>query len=170
MTTPLQVAVLTAAVANGGKVLYPRLVARIDSTDPLSTDPPQIFPPGKIRDEIGVSQRSLRIVHEAMLADTEASDGTGVLAARECPGLRICGKTGTAQVQDEHNKTIGHTVWFASFAPYEKPKWAIVVMVEGGLANYGGPTCAPVAGKVYKALMEYERRVNEKTGSVARTH
>ena len=69
-------------------------------------------------------------MHEAMLGDTEDADGTGTKAA--VPGLRICAKTGTAQVQDERNKKTGLTTWFASFAPYEKPRYAVVVMVEDG--------------------------------------
>jgi penicillin-binding protein 2 len=165
--TPLQVAVLISAIANGGKVLYPRLVARIEPEDPTSLEQPIIFPAGRVHDELGVSQRSLRIVQEAMLDDTEASDGTGVLAARECPGLRICGKTGTAQIQDVKNEIIGHTTWFASFAPYGDPRWAIVVMVEDGVS--GGQTCSPVGGKIYKAILEREQRRGAKTGTLATT-
>ena len=44
--------------------------------------------------------------------------------------MRICGKTGTAQVMNEHNQEIDRTTWFASFAPYENPRYAVVVMVE----------------------------------------
>jgi len=165
--TPLQVAVLISAIANGGKVLYPRLVARIEPEDPTSLEQPIIFPAGRVHDELGVSQRSLRNVQEAMLDDTEASDGTGVLAARECPGLRICGKTGTAQIQDVKNEIIGHTTWFASFAPYGDPRWAIVVMVEDGVS--GGQTCSPVGGKIYKAILEREQRRGAKTGTLATT-
>ena len=92
--------------------------------------------PLPVRDELGVSARSLSILQEAMVADTEDPEGTGHRAA--VPGLRICGKTGTAQIQDEHNRKIGQTTWFISFAPYcppgsaEKPRWAVVVMVENG--------------------------------------
>ena len=71
------------------------------------------------------------------------------------PGIRICGKTGTAQVQDEHNVKTGLTTWFASFAPYEKPRYAVVVMVEDG--ESWRHTCAPVARKVYTAILEQER-------------
>ena len=45
-------------------------------------------------------------------------------------GLRICGKTGTAQVKNEHGQETGRNNWFASFAPYENPKYAVVVMVQ----------------------------------------
>ena len=153
LVTPLQVAVQISAIANGGKLLYPRLVDRIEPHDSAGGEPPVVFPSARIRDELGVSQRSLRILHEAMLADTEDAEGTGRAAA--VAGLRICGKTGTAQVQDEWNKNTGHTTWFASFAPYEHPRWAVVVMVENGVS--GGDTCAPVAKPVYKALMELDR-------------
>jgi penicillin-binding protein 2 len=109
-----------------------------------------------------------------MLADTEDSDGTGrhVRDHAALPGLRICGKTGTAQVQNEYNKKTGQTVWFTSFAPYcppgssEKPHYAVVVMVEGG--GSGGDTCAPVAGRVYAALMDRDRTNSRKVGALAK--
>ncbi|RPI94046.1 MAG: hypothetical protein EHM39_12460, partial [Chloroflexi bacterium] len=125
---------------------------RIESQDPTSSEPPVLFPAGRVRGELGVSKRSLSIVHDAMLADTEAPDGTGVPAARQCPGLRICGKTGTAQIQDARGEKTGQTTWFASFAPFGDPRWAVVVMVEDGV--FGGPTCSPVAGKIYAAILE----------------
>jgi penicillin-binding protein 2 len=153
LVTPLQIAVLTAALANGGKVLWPRLVSRIEPQDPASPEPPTVFASGRVRDELGVSQRSMRILHEAMLADTEDPEGTGRQAA--VPGLRICGKTGTAQIQDVHNNKAGQTTWFASFAPFESPRWAVVVMVEEGAS--GGGTCSPVAKPIYTALLERDK-------------
>jgi penicillin-binding protein 2 len=162
--TPLQVAVMVSAIANGGTVLWPRLVDRIESQDPLSGEEPMIFPSARVRDELGVSQRSLSILQEAMLADTEDPEGTGkhVRDHHPLPGLHICGKTGTAQVQDVHGEKKGQITWFASFAPYgppgsgEKPRWAVVVMVEEGKS--GGDTCSPVAGDIYDALMKREQR------------
>jgi penicillin-binding protein 2 len=153
LVTPLQVAVQMSAIANGGKVLWPRLVDRIEPRDPGVDEQPVIFSSGRVRDELGVSQRSLKILQEAMLADTEDPEGTGKHAV--VPGLRICGKTGTAQIQDERNVKTGQTTWFASFAPYESPKWAVVVMVEEGAS--GGETCSPVAKPIYTALLDRER-------------
>jgi cell division protein FtsI/penicillin-binding protein 2 len=103
-----------------------------------------------VRDRLGLSARTIKIMHDSMLGDTEDADGTGTQAA--VPGLRICAKTGTAQVQDERNVKTGLTTWFASFAPYEKPRYAVVVMVEDG--EYGGTTCAPVARKIYEAIRD----------------
>jgi peptidoglycan glycosyltransferase len=85
-----------------------------------------------------------------MLAETEDPEGTGHAAV--VPGLRICGKTGTAQVMDAHNREIDRTTWFASFAPYEHPRYAVVVMVESG--TYGGPTCAPIAHDIYAEILK----------------
>lgn len=164
--TPLQIAVLTAAIANGGDVLWPRLVDRVETADPTFAVPPQILPRGRVRDRLGVSVRTLKIMHDAMLGDTEDADGTGTGAA--VPGLRICGKTGTAQVQDVRNNKIGQTTWFASFAPYEQPRYAVVVMVENG--DSGGKTCAPVAHDIYAALLEQERSAPDKPETLARNH
>jgi penicillin-binding protein 2 len=102
-------------------------------------------------------------VHDAMLADVEDKDeGTGRLASVE--GLRICAKTGTAQVKDPHGNTIDHTTWFASFAPYENPRYVVVVMVEGGAS--GGGTCAPVARQIYTAIKH--REATRKGQTIAR--
>jgi len=88
-----------------------------------------------------------------MLAETEDPEGTGRAAVVH--GLRICGKTGTAQVMNEHNQEIDRTTWFASFAPYEHPRYAVVVMVQSGIS--GGVSCAPVAHDVYEAILQNEK-------------
>ena len=91
-----------------------------------------------------------------MLADVESSEGTGTRAA--VPGLKICAKTGTAQVQDARNHTTGYNYWFASFAPFENPKYAVVVMVQipGPLAGFGGTICAPIAHDIYETILQKE--------------
>jgi penicillin-binding protein 2 len=157
--TPLQMAVMTSAIANGGRVLWPRLVDRLQPQDPASPEAPTVFAKARVRDEIGVKPSSLQIVRNAMLADVEDSGGSGVKAA--VSGMRICGKTGTAQVMDERNHVVADTTWFASFAPYEKPKYAVVVMLELGVnQGSGGSTCAPIASHIYRALQELDRAGN----------
>ena len=148
--TPMQMAVAYAAIANGGTVLWPRLVEKIE--DPVSGETLTNYPSGLVRDRLGVSARSLNLLHDAMLAETEDPEGTGRPAV--VPGLRICGKTGTAEIMDTHNRKIGRTTWFASFAPYEHPRYAVVVMVENG--TFGGPTCAPIAHDIYEAILKSE--------------
>jgi penicillin-binding protein 2 len=160
--TPLQMAVMISAIANGGKVLWPRLVQRIEPAEPHSDEPVIEFPTKPPRNELAVSERSLSITREAMLADVE-SGGTGKAAL--VPGMSIGGKTGTAQITDPQGRVVGHTTWFASCAPFENPRWVVVVMVEEGAS--GGGTCAPVAAKIYRTIqtLELEGRPN-----VARNH
>jgi penicillin-binding protein 2 len=154
--TPVQVAVMVSALANGGTVLMPRLIDRFTPNDPTGLQPVIVTRRGQIRSQLGVSKRSLDILRDAMLAETEDPvDGTG-RGVQGC-GFRVCGKTGTAELDvlrpDGHKK---NTTWFASFAPYESPRYAVVVMVEDG--SSGGTTCAPIAKDVYLALGAFEKR------------
>jgi penicillin-binding protein 2 len=154
--TPIQMAVLASALANGGKVLWPRLVDRIEAPDAAAGTPPVIFPGSRVRDELGVKASNMKLLHDAMLADVEDSDGTGRAAA--VPGMKICGKTGTAQVKNEQNQTVGEKTWFLSFAPYEEPRYAVVVMVEvEGKHGSGATIGAPIAKQIYTAIRDLER-------------
>jgi penicillin-binding protein 2 len=149
--TPLQMAVMTAAIANGGTVFWPRLVARVEPQDPSSTEKPAVFPPGQIRGSLGVAPEHFQVLHRAMLAGVEDHDGTGRRAF--LPGMRISGKTGTAQIT-RGRQVIDHVTWFVSFAPYEQPRYAVVVMVESGAS--GTATCAPIAREIYQAILRKE--------------
>ena len=160
--TPIQIAVAYSAIANGGNILKPRLVDRVVSQDPESGEVPMVFPSGVVRDQIGVRPRSLRIVRDAMLDETQ--NGTGKPAV--VPGLSICGKTGTAQVQDESGKLVSHNYWFASFAPYESPKYAVVVMVQSESGGSGGSTCAPIAHDIYAALVKKDKSLTSAVATV----
>jgi len=158
--TPVQIAVMISAIANGGTVLKPRLVDRLESQDQAGIELPTSYPRAQVRDHLGVSKRSLDILRDAMLQETESAEGTGkhVLGC----GFRVCGKTGTAErseLQEDGKKQ--NTTWFASFAPYESPRYAVIVMVENGAS--GGSTCAPIARDVYVALAAYERRTTATT-------
>src|SRR5688572_18967058 len=150
--TPLQMAVMIAAIANGGKVIEPRLVHRIEPQDGSFNEQTVEFPKGKVRDHLRLSARTLKIVREAMLADVEDKEGTGKAAA--VPGMRICAKTGTAQVTDPQNRVVDLTTWFASYAPFENPKYVVLVMIESGVS--GGGTCGPVARKIFEAIQYRE--------------
>jgi cell division protein FtsI/penicillin-binding protein 2 len=141
-------------------------VDRIEAADSTLGVPPMAFPPRRVRDRLGISSRTVKIMHDAMLGDTEDADGTGTKA--RVPGIRICAKTGTAQVQDTHNVKTGLTTWFTSFAPYEQPRYAVVVMVEDGTS--GGTTCGPVAHDIYAAILEWERSNASKLGTLAQNH
>lgn len=152
--TPLQMTVLACALANGGKVLYPRLIDSVEPMDPLLGRTRLVMPKGRVRDHLGVSQRSLKIIRDAMRDDVADNEGTARFARID--GFQICAKTGTAQ--NERGGVIDtsvQTTWILSFAPYEDPRYAVVVMAEGGLS--GGETCGPMVKKIYEALLERER-------------
>src|SRR5207248_6917061 len=125
------------------------------------------FESGRVRDQLPVKPQNLKIVRDAMRADVEDPLGTGHRAF--VPGMHICGKTGTAQVMDEHNKIKADTVWFISFQPYEQPRYAVVIMieVEKNSGESGGKTCAPIAGNIYKAILKREQMGAPKPGTLA---
>lgn len=159
--TPMQMAVMTAAVANGGKVFWPRLVQRIEPQESLPNQEEAVVEfPVRFRNDLGVQQKNLQIIRDAMKADVADSDGTGTNAA--VAGMNVCGKTGTAQALI--NNLIRHYTWFASFAPYENPRYVVLVMVEDG--SSGGGTCAPIAKKVYEAIKRQEDGTPASTGKL----
>jgi penicillin-binding protein 2 len=145
--TPLQMAVMTAAVANGGKVFWPRLVDRLESEDNGFHKVTEVFPPGQIRNEVKLNPHNLRLVQEAMRDDVSDPEGTGKAAAVQ--GWEVCGKTGTADGRTSR------TTWFVSYAPFDSPRYAVVAMVESGAS--GGSTCAPITRRVYEALQKMEQ-------------
>jgi penicillin-binding protein 2 len=158
-TTPLQMALAYAAIANGGTVFAPRIVDRIQSADGKVVARYESQAVGKL----GASAEHLRSIVEGLemaVADTEI--GTAVQSA--IPGVRIAGKTGTAQVRDiDRARMTGDKVkdfrerdhaWFAAFAPVEAPRLVVVVFLEHG--GTGGKDAAPVARKI---LEGYHARI-----------
>jgi penicillin-binding protein 2 len=150
--TPIQMVMLYAAVANGGTLYKPRLVTRIeDHAGRVIKE----FPP-EARMQLPVSKENLKLVQDGMLA--VVADGTGKRA--QVPGVRIAGKTGSAQFKGIDRNTgvvVKRTrTWFDSFAPAESPRYAMVIMAEGG--ESGGGTCAPLASKIYEELFKLEKR------------
>ena len=115
--TPLQMAVATATVANGGTVWVPKIVSQIRESSGEVT----MLPSVSVRSNIA-SPRALEIVREGMLMTV--TEGTAQ-QLKDLP-VEVAGKTGTAQFGTE-DKTHG---WFEAFAPYENPEIVLVVMVE----------------------------------------
>jgi penicillin-binding protein 2 len=149
--TPVQLAVAISAVANGGKVFWPRVVDRIEPGDPFAEGNVTRIRPGRIRSEIKVAERHFDVLRAAMRDDVSDSEGTGKAARLE--GFAVCGKTGTAEIKGNGRKD--KVTWFASFGPYEAPRYTVIVMVESG--GSGGGTCAPVAKRIYEFLRDRER-------------
>ena len=171
--TPLQMAVMTSAVANGGKVLQPRLVKRIDSQRAFGQAQNRVIPV-EVLDDLHLKPETVALMHKAMLADVADRDGSG--RAARVPGMAIGGKTGTAQKKVPTGKydprsgvrlfRTDHVTWFVSFAPVESPRYAVVVMVESG--ESGGTTCAPIAGRIYRAIRDLEREREKGESNLAK--
>jgi penicillin-binding protein 2 len=150
--TPVQLAMVMAAVANGGTVYWPRLIDRFEPGDPLSSEPAEHVRPAQVRTQLPIQREHLAILHAAMRDDVAMDEGTGKGA--RVRDFAVCGKTGTAEVK-AGRRLIDRITWFSSFAPYESPRYAVVVMVESG--GSGGGTCAPVARRIYEHLRDRER-------------
>jgi len=142
--TPLQVALAYAAIANGGWLLQPRLVARATGGEDSVPDREQWR--AHVLDA-GLSERVGRML-EAVV-----EDGTGKQA--QVPGYRVAGKTGTAQraVQGSFDD-VHHVAWFAGFLPQPDPTVVVVVAVEEPGGEFWGATvAAPVFARVARAAM-----------------
>ncbi len=133
LTSPIQIADMLAAVANGGTLYRPRLVSRISS---VAVGSETVFQP-EVRAKLPVSAKTLASVRDALKNVTTDKDGTAYSAFR---GAKIisAGKTGTAEV----SKTGEPHSWFAGYAPADNPKIALVVLVEHG--GEGSKTAAPI--------------------------
>jgi len=144
--TPLQIAVATAAIANGGTRYEPKVVSHIRNPNGEIIDRIE-----SIGHDIGISQEALKVVREGMRETV--TDGTAL--ALNSLSVEVAGKTGTAQYGPE-DKTHG---WFASFVPYEDPQIVLVILVEAqGLDGYHA---VPITQRVYEAFFAQEK--NEET-------
>jgi penicillin-binding protein A len=138
--TPLQMAMVAAAIANHGALMRPHLIERVVSPGGKTIthlDPEQLGRPIK-------RQTADQLTHMMELAVT---GGTGTAA--RIPGIRVAGKTGTA----ETGRGDLNTTWFTAFAPAEAPRVAIAVVVEDQLDGFGGTIAAPIAREVMEALL-----------------
>jgi penicillin-binding protein 2 len=144
LTTPLQMACVTAALANGGTLWRPFVVRRIETPDGV------LVSETKPEQHRNISSPNFELVRQAMLAVVQAPDGTGHSAAVR--GLNVAGKTGSAEADirvDGSIRRIKRT-WFIGFAPYEAPQVAVAVVFEQG--DSGGHTAAPVAGQILAGI------------------
>ncbi len=144
LVTPLQVARMMAAVANGGILWKPRLVQRVERAD----DTIAYASSSKMAGHVELSPAVWAFLRHA-LAGVVNDGGTG--AAARLPGIRVAGKTGTAQSVAKSDSAKGQDhAWFASFAPADDPQAVVVVFVERG--GKGGQVAAPIARQIYQAL------------------
>jgi penicillin-binding protein 2 len=155
--TPLQICLMTMAIANGGRIYQPQIVEMVKNTDGEIVE--QLTP--KLLSELSSREKQyLPIVKDGLFGVVQGKRGT----ARNVRirGLTVAGKTGTAQVVrlaqykglKEHEipyKFRDHA-WFTCYAPADNPKIAVTVLVEHGL--HGGSGAGPIARVVLKKYFE----------------
>jgi penicillin-binding protein 2 len=159
--TPLQLANMMAAVANGGKLFRPRIVSKVESADGTTV---REYGPELIR-TIQLKPDTLTRVRNA-LADVVKA-GTGGMA--RTPVIEVAGKTGTAQVIEMKAAYLKSEqlayfnrdhAWFVAYAPAQNPQIAVAVLVEHG--GHGGDAAAPMAKKVFEKFVEMQNSASDK--------
>ena len=161
LTTPLQLAVMVARIANGGIAVEPRILAEVIREGQPIQQEREAFAP------MGISPAHFDIVREGMLKVVNDPKGTAYRARIEEPALAMAGKTGSVQVrrisEREHRTGViknedrpweerDHAL-FVAYAPLERPRYGVAVVVEHG--GSGGSVAAPIARDI---LREVQRR------------
>jgi penicillin-binding protein 2 len=165
LATPIQMATFYAAIANGGELVRPRVVLRVEDASGrlVNKVDPEIL--GKVR----LSPGTLSFLQEALKGAVQEPNGTG--RAAQLRGIAVAGKTGTAQVvrlaeedqeeKDESQVPYEHRdhAWFVAYAPAEAPEIVVVVLVEHG--GHGGSAAAPLARQVMEEYFKNKPPVQE---------
>jgi penicillin-binding protein 2 len=159
LTTPLQMLVLTSAVANGGTLYQPQIIQRIETADGIEVNDIQPVVTGSL----AISPETMRIVKRGLWEAVNTIKGTARgIKMKQYP---ISGKTGTAQLIGRKDLEPGETeaeqeisdqykphAWFVAYAPSEEPRIAVAVIVEHG--EHGSTAAAPIAKELIKTYLE----------------
>lgn len=162
LSTPLQLAIMAARVANGGKAVMPRLTRELRDGSITTSGDAEILP-----SSLGISPESLAIVAEAMSGVVNEPGATAYGSRIPIPGFAMAGKTGTSQVRritvserETGIKANEDLPWaqrdhalFVAFAPVERPQYACAVVVEHG--GSGAKVAAPIARDI---LLEVQKK------------
>ncbi|HUV50245.1 MAG TPA: penicillin-binding protein 2 [Anaerolineae bacterium] len=160
LVSPLQILVLTSAVANGGIRYKPLILKTIETAKGEIISDDSSHTKRKITGKLPASTQTLEIVKKGLWQVVNAEKGTARIARID--GIDISGKTGTAQVvgRKEDEKPDEQVVashlkphaWFVAFAPSEDPKIAVSVIVEHG--EHGASTAAPIARELIRTYLK----------------
>ena len=168
LATPLQLAVMTARLVNGGKAIVPQITKTIRPSGGVN----QLTSVKKAPIIRSLDQSHLELIVKAMGAVTNSPSGTAYKTRSKIPGFAFGGKTGTVQVRriSEEERETGvlkntelewherdHAI-FVGFAPLIQPRYAVSVIVEHG--GSGSATAAPVAKDI---LFEVRRKYIKRT-------
>ena len=163
-TTPMQLCLMTAQLANGGYKIEPKIVVD-EFNKQVRKD---MFK--KLYD----NEKNIKIIHDSMYSSTNEVMGTSYSSRINNPKYRFAGKTGTAQVKriTEEQRELDletsqipyddrdHALYVA-FGPYKNPRYALSIIIEHG--GSGSSTAAPMAKKLFKLIIDrHELRENEK--------
>ena len=159
LTTPLQMARLISAVFNGGKLYQPKIVMYIGNEN----DDVYRFEPTLIG-ELGIRRENLELLKKALISVVNDPQGTGARA--KIQGIKVAGKTGTAQVvalekiknprsDDEVSDAFEDHAWFVAIAPAENPQIALAVLIEHG--GHGSGAAAPIARDLIKKYLNIDQ-------------
>ena len=152
-TTPIQLCLMTAQIANGGYKVYPKIVA---NDKKLYADK---FTP------LFKNSRNIKIIQDAMFSSTNEVRGTSYRSRLDDPKYRFAGKTGTSQVKKitERDRELDlktfqipyeerdHALYVA-FGPYKNPRYALSIIIEHG--GSGGTVAAPLAKELFKLIVD----------------
>lgn len=149
LATPLQMAAMVSTIANGGKYFQPRVVKKVVAEDGnvLVPDIP------KLEVDLlqsGVKESDLGLIREGMRKAVNEPGGTAGKVRME--EIVVAAKTGTSQTTDNGKKS--NNSWIISFAPFDKPRYAVVILVQAG--GSGGAVCGPLVNTVYTGLFAQE--------------
>jgi penicillin-binding protein 2 len=155
LVTPLQMLVLTSAVANGGLRYKPLILKSIETAEGKTI----LQSKSQITGKLPVSKQTLEIIKRGLWEVVNTKKGTGRIAFIE--GVDVSGKTGTAQVigrKDNklrpESEILDHHkahAWFVAYAPSSDPKIVVVVIIEHG--EHGSSAAAPVAREIIKTYL-----------------
>ncbi len=149
LVTPLQLAMMVAAVGNGGTRYRPELVKTIRTADGRTV----YESTAEVEGHLPVSVHNLELVRDGLCQVVNARHGTAWRSRLK--KVEMCGKTGTAQVvgrrddgEEGDSEPIKDHAWFVAYAPREHPKIAVSVIIEHG--EHGSSAAAPVASEVIR--------------------
>ena len=136
--TPLQVAMVSAAIANGGTLMKPTLIESVTAPDLDVIEP---FQESVLNQPI--TEQSAATLSQLMVSNVNS----GAASNARINGVEVAGKTGTAENDGAEN-----TLWFTGFAPASDPEIAVAVVVENG-QGFGNSVAAPIARNVIEAVL-----------------
>ena len=152
LITPLQMAQALSVIASAGKFHQTRLVKQVQSLDNKVV----AAYPDRIREDIPVSPQIDKTLRKAL--QNVVYDGQGTAHSAQVKGVRVAGKTGTAQWGPENKQRTA--AWFTGFVPAENPEYAFAALYEGEPNDnsvHGGSHAAPLISKVFREVYKAKK-------------